>query len=87
MPSAVMSRYLPCRRVCPLLRDNLATEFVSAQLSVILQLSVLTSKRVRTLHPSGPSCREATYAILEESDSDVAEDTGLLRCYVLLNSV
>jgi hypothetical protein len=80
MPSAVMSRYLPCRRVCTLLRDNPATEFVSGQLSVILQLSVLTLKRVRTLYPSGPSCREAIYAILEASDSDVAEDTGLLRC-------
>jgi len=87
MPSAVMSRYLPCRRVCPLLRDNPATEFVSAQLTVTLQLSMLTSKRVHTLHTSGPRCRAATYAILEASDSDVAEDTSLLGCYVLLNNV
>jgi len=55
MPSAVMSRYLSYRRVCPLPRDNPATEFVSAQLSVILQLSVPTLKRVRTLYASGPS--------------------------------
>jgi hypothetical protein len=87
MPSAVLSRYLPCRRVCPLLRDNPATEFVSAQLSVILQLSVLTSKRVNTLHTLGRSCRAEIYAIFEASDSDAAEDTGLLRSYVLLNSI
>jgi hypothetical protein len=62
MPSAVMSRYLPCRRVCPLLRDKPATEFVSAQLAVILPLSVLTSKRVgRILHDQDAEKRRTRF--------------------------
>lgn len=35
MPSAVISRCLPCCHVCPLLRDDPAAEFVTAQLSNI----------------------------------------------------
>jgi hypothetical protein len=49
---SLMSRRLPCCHVChvcPWLRDHPATEFVTAQLSIILHLYVLTFMRARRM--------------------------------------